>query len=197
MEVASYATQVIDFFAVDKEFTNAARSRGMRNLVSLASCSNAEWATPVVAAVGAPGSRRDLVRRWPGPDFACVIAERATISRDVSIGDGTTVAPGAIVMPGAALGSHVIINTGAIVSHECMIDDFATISPGVSIGGSSRIGEGAFIGIGATITSGIEIGTGAVIGAGAVVIRDVAPFSMHVGVPARLVRHTTDWLYIV
>ncbi|WP_460537794.1 LbetaH domain-containing protein [Humibacter ginsengiterrae] len=197
MEVASYATQAIDFFAVDEEFTDVARSRGATNVVSFTSCGEAEWATPVVAAVGAPGSRRNLVRRWPGHQFGRVVAEQATISRNVSIGEGAMVAPGAVVMPGATLGRHVIINTGAVVSHECTVDDFATIGPGVNIGGCSRVAEGAFVGIGATISSGVQIGNGAIIGAGSVVIRDVAPFSMHVGVPARFVRRTKDWLSVV
>lgn len=197
IEVASYATQAIGFFAVDEEFAEAARSRVATDVVSFASCGEDEWRTAVVAAVGAPGARRDLVRRWRGRDYARVIARQAVVSQNVSIGDGSMVAPGAILMPGTTVGSHVLINTGVVVSHECTIADFATLSPGVSVGGRSRVNEGAFVGIGATISSGVEVGEGAVIGAGSVVIRDVAPLSMHVGVPSYLVRRTTDWLNIV
>ncbi|MEM9050158.1 MAG: DapH/DapD/GlmU-related protein [Pseudomonadota bacterium] len=50
------------------------------------------------------------------------------------------------------------------------------------------IGHDVWIGHGAVITAGVTVGTGAVIGAGAVVARDVAPYEIVGGVPARLIR---------
>jgi phosphonate metabolism protein (transferase hexapeptide repeat family) len=50
------------------------------------------------------------------------------------------------------------------------------------------IGNDVWIGHGAVILPGRCIGTGAVIGAGAIVTHDVAPYSIVVGNPARLVR---------
>lgn len=47
------------------------------------------------------------------------------------------------------------------------------------------IGHDVWIGHGVTILAGITVGTGAVIGAGAVVSKDVAPFEIVGGVPAR------------
>jgi acetyltransferase-like isoleucine patch superfamily enzyme len=54
--------------------------------------------------------------------------------------------------------------------------------------GDIRIGHDVWIGRGAMILSGVSIGTGAVIGAGAVIPRDVAPYAIVVGNPAREVR---------
>ena len=51
-----------------------------------------------------------------------------------------------------------------------------------------RIGHDAWIGHGATIMPGVSIGIGAVIGAGAVVTKDVAPYEIVGGVPARRIR---------
>lgn len=48
-----------------------------------------------------------------------------------------------------------------------------------------RVGDDVWIGYGAIILSGVEIGEGAIIAAGTVVTRDVAPFSIVAGVPAR------------
>jgi len=46
----------------------------------------------------------------------------------------------------------------------------------------------AWIGFGATVLKGVTIGTGAVVGAKAVVTRDVPPFTVVAGNPARVVR---------
>lgn len=47
------------------------------------------------------------------------------------------------------------------------------------------IGHDVWIGHGVTILAGVTVGTGAVIGAGAVVSKDVAPYEIVGGVPAR------------
>ena len=54
---------------------------------------------------------------------------------------------------------------------------------------SCQIGHDVWIGHGATIMAGVKIGTGAVIGAGAVVTKNIAPYQIVGGVPAKLIRH--------
>lgn len=54
--------------------------------------------------------------------------------------------------------------------------------------GRVRIGHDVWIGHGATILPGVTVGDGAVIGAGAVVSRDVAPYQIVGGVPAKPIR---------
>lgn len=53
---------------------------------------------------------------------------------------------------------------------------------------SCSIGHDVWIGHGAIIQSGVHIGTGAVIGSGAVVTKDVAPYAVVVGVPAKPIK---------
>lgn len=51
-----------------------------------------------------------------------------------------------------------------------------------------RIGNKAWIGFGSTLLPGVVIGEGAVIGAGSVVTRDVPPWTVAAGNPARVIR---------
>lgn len=50
------------------------------------------------------------------------------------------------------------------------------------------IKDGAHIGIGAIIMPGVTIGEGAVIGAGSVVTKDIPPYCVAVGAPARVIK---------
>ena len=56
----------------------------------------------------------------------------------------------------------------------------------------TTVGHDVWIGVGACVKGGVSIGHGAVIGAGAVVTRDVPPFAVCGGVPARVLRYRFD-----
>ena len=58
--------------------------------------------------------------------------------------------------------------------------------------GAVHIGGNVVISLGVTILSGITIGDGAVIGAGAVVTKDVPPFAIVAGNPAKMLRYRFD-----
>jgi maltose O-acetyltransferase len=58
-------------------------------------------------------------------------------------------------------------------------------------GGDVQIGNHVWIGYRAIILPGVTIGEGAVVAAGAVVARDVAPYSIVAGVPARTIGERT------
>jgi hypothetical protein len=54
------------------------------------------------------------------------------------------------------------------------------------------IGHDVWIGHGAVIMPGVKIGTGAVIGSGAVVTKDIGPYEVAVGVPAKVIKKRFD-----
>ncbi len=56
------------------------------------------------------------------------------------------------------------------------------------------IEDDCWLGFGVKVLDGVTIGKGSVIGAGAIVTKDIPPFSIAVGVPARVIksRNPTD-----
>jgi acetyltransferase-like isoleucine patch superfamily enzyme len=90
------------------------------------------------------------------------------------------------------IGSGVAITTGVIIL--CHQRDLKDYKPGMFAmhcpfkEGKVVIKDGAHIGIGAIILPGVTIGEGAVIGAGAVVNTDIPPYTIAVGVPAKVIK---------
>lgn len=82
-------------------------------------------------------------------------------------------------------GPYVMIHTA---NHE--IDDATRpiLEQGWRDEGPTTIGQGVWVGMGACILPGITIGDGCVVGAASVVARDLAPFTIAAGNPARAIR---------
>lgn len=62
------------------------------------------------------------------------------------------------------------------------------ITKGLENGYNVEIGNDVWIGSGVSILGGVSIGDGAVIGAGSVVTKDIDPYTVNVGVPAKPIK---------
>ena len=58
--------------------------------------------------------------------------------------------------------------------------------------GNIIVDDDVWIGYGATIMSGVHIGQGAVIAAGAIVTKDIPPYAIVGGVPAKIIKYRFD-----
>lgn len=116
------------------------------------------------------------------------IHKDALIGRHVELGHGNFMDHGVRVSVGSKIGSHCIIQSGAILGAEVSIGDFVQIGPGSVISAGVKIEDEAFIGSGVTIVSGITIGKGARVGAGSVVIGPVKSGETVFGNPAQAIK---------
>ncbi len=107
----------------------------------------------------------------------------------IVIGTNTTINPYTVLYSagGLYIGSNVLIATHVVMSahnHEFKNKNMLIKKQGLSKLGI-RIEDDVWIGANATILDGVCIGEGAVVAAGAVVAKNVAPYSVVGGVPAK------------
>lgn len=117
-----------------------------------------------------------------------LIHEKAFVEPTSTLGVGCQVMPAAVVHKFTTVGNHTIINTNATVDHECTVGDGVHIMGSAAVAGMITIGNYATIGTNATVLPFLEIGEGAYVGAGAVVTKNVEPYSVVAGVPAKKIR---------
>lgn len=133
----------------------------------------------------------------------------AQVREDARIGEETIVGRGAYIGEGVRVGARCKIQNYALVYEPASLADGVFVGPAavftndhapraINADGSlksasdwDRVGvtveHGAAIGARAVCVAPVRIGEWATVGAGAVVTRDVAPYALVVGVPARRV----------
>lgn len=120
--------------------------------------------------------------------FISSIHPKASIGKDVSIGEGTVIMPGVCINSSSFVGKFCILNTNASLDHDSTLEDFASIGPGVKTGGYCHISSYSAIGIGATLVQKTHIGEHTVIGANSLVMKNIRSFSIAYGSPAKIIR---------
>jgi UDP-2-acetamido-3-amino-2,3-dideoxy-glucuronate N-acetyltransferase len=127
------------------------------------------------------------------------------IMKDCELGEGCNIGQNVVVSPGVKLGKNVKVQNNVSIYTGVICEDDVFLGPSMVftnvINPRSAIvrkdnyyitvvEKGASIGANSTIVCGNKIGTYAFIGAGAVVTKDVKPYALVVGNPAR----QTGWM---
>jgi acetyltransferase-like isoleucine patch superfamily enzyme len=135
-----------------------------------------------------------------------IVGDRAQVRERATVGAGSVVGFGSSVDFDARVGERVLIQTGVYVTGGSVVEDDVFLGPGVLTTNDHTMGRhqrgepllgpvlrrACRIGGGAVILPGVEIGAEAFVAAGAVVIRDVPPRAVVMGVPGRVVREVAD-----
>ena len=128
------------------------------------------------------------------------------IREENEIGDSFSIWNNAVVDYGCKVGHGVKIHCNCYIAQFTIIEDKAFLAPGVTVANDihpgcrfssecmrgPRIRTGAQIGVNVTILPFIEIGEGCLVGGGSVVTKDLPPFSLAYGNPARVVGDVRD-----
>jgi acetyltransferase-like isoleucine patch superfamily enzyme len=72
---------------------------------------------------------------------------------------------------------------------ECLLDKNLTVRDCVKKEGDISVGNDVWIGYGATVIGQVKIGDGAIIGARSVVVKDIPPYAIAVGSPAKVIKY--------
>ena len=149
-----------------------------------------------------------------------IVDEGAQIGEGSRVWHWVHVCGGAHIGKGVSLGQNVFVGNKAVIGDRCKIQnnvsvyDNVTLEEGVFCGPSmvftnvynprslierkseyrhTLVKKGATLGANCTIVCGVTIGEFAFIGAGAVVNKDVKPYALMVGVPARHVGWMSEY----
>lgn len=112
-------------------------------------------------------------RVWAPWNLQC--EDRACLSDDAEIYNPSPV----------YLGSHAIVSQQAYLctaTHDYRSREFPLISSPI------RLGAYSWICARASVTPGVEVGEGAVLGLGAIATRDLEPWTVYAGIPARKIK---------
>lgn len=122
----------------------------------------------------------------------CVIFEKAVI------GENCNICSHSLIENDVVIGNNVTVKSGVQIWDGTTIEDGVFIGPNVTFTNdlfpkskntnwvklSTKIGANASIGANATLLAGIEIGNHSMVGAGSVLTKSTAPFTLWYGNPA-------------
>ena len=122
------------------------------------------------------------------------------IMKNATLGKGCNVGQNVVVSPGVVLGNNVKVQNNVSIYTGVNCEDDVFLGPSMVFTNiinprsaiirrdefmQTKVGKGASIGANATIVCGNDIGSYSLIGAGAVITKEVLPFALVVGNPAK------------
>lgn len=111
-----------------------------------------------------------------------VVGSNTVIDGNLEIGDFVKIESSVYIATHTRIGSYVFIGPGAVLTNDKypqrLRDEYEPNGPVLE--------DSVTVGANAIVLPGVRIGEGSMVGAGSVVTKDVPPWSLAIGVPARV-----------
>ena len=120
-----------------------------------------------------------------GFEMLSIVHPKALIDTEVVYGDNVIIEMGTAIHTHSTIGNNVFLGGDAMIGHHNTIGNHVLVGGNVSFGGAVIVEDYVSIGVGASIKPGVRLGKGCTVGVGAAVVKDVAPGTTVVGVPAK------------
>jgi sugar O-acyltransferase (sialic acid O-acetyltransferase NeuD family) len=104
---------------------------------------------------------------------ASFVSPRASVWRNVELGEHTFIFENNVVQPFVKIGADVVLWSGNHIGHHSTIGSHCFVSSHVVVSGFVTVGESCFLGVNATLANNLTVGDRSTIGAGALVLGDV------------------------
>jgi acetyltransferase-like isoleucine patch superfamily enzyme len=161
---------------------------------------------PLVLHAGAVVCARAIVLAGADVGEGAILGDQSFVRERSRIGAGSVIGRGSAVDNDVIVGARVRVQTDVYLTAFTEIEDAVFVGPGVCTTNDdtmarhapdyalrgARLRRACRVGGGAVLCPGVEVGEEAFVAAGAVVVRDVPPRAVVMGVPARAVREVPE-----
>lgn len=122
------------------------------------------------------------------------VSSKAVTWPGLQVGDNCFILEQNVIQPFAEIGNNVILWSGNHIGHHSRISDHCFVASHVVISGNVLIEPYCFLGVNATIRDGVTVAAETIVGAGALILKNTRPRSVHVGTRATVFPRTSDQL---
>ena len=132
-----------------------------------------------------------------GYKFVNYVSSKATVPKELSIGENCFIYESCIVGPFARIGNNVILNPGCHIGHHSTIGDHCFVSSHAVVLGEVTIGPFCILGGNSTVVDRVSVGAECIIGAGVTITKNTVENGFYIASPAELIRKRSDELSAV